>query len=75
MSIPYTLNGVKRLYYPDVYIKSINTIVEVKSAWTLSKGMEDGSIPAKREACLSANYNFVLLVYNGKGQHYEYDFR
>jgi len=33
-SFMYNLEGIDRRYFPDIYIKSINTIIEVKSEYT-----------------------------------------
>lgn len=32
----YTIDGVRKKYYPDFWIKSVNLIVEIKSKWTFN---------------------------------------
>ncbi|HRW21387.1 MAG TPA: hypothetical protein P5509_05395, partial [Bacteroidales bacterium] len=38
--ILYNYKGAERRYYPDFYIKSTNTIIEVKSNWTFEQHKE-----------------------------------
>jgi len=59
-------------YYPDILVTITNTIIEVKSQWTLEKGLEDGSIQLKQKASLDAGYNFQLRVYSADRTWYEY---
>lgn len=63
--IPYFFQGQNRLYYPDIFIKSENLIVEVKSRYTLEKEMEKNK--AKMEACVSHGYKTQLLVFERDG--------
>ncbi len=50
LSINYVLHGKNKKYFPDIFIKSTNTIYEVKSTWTLKTHEID--IQAKRLACI-----------------------
>jgi hypothetical protein len=56
----YFFGGRMRKYYPDLYIKSTNTYIEVKSTYTynvdLNKNME------KQKAVERENINFVFLI-------------
>lgn len=63
--IPYVLNGVNRKYYPDIYIKSENKIIEVKSTWTYKLGYERNI--AKWKAAVDAGYEMYVEVYSKKG--------
>jgi len=74
VKVKYELNG-PRTYFPDGLIVSTNTVIEVKSEWTLGLGLVDGVLNAKRQACLDAGYKFQLRVYNKKGDWYEYKFK
>ena len=56
----YTLNDKKKRYFPDIYIKSKNMIIEVKSTYTLEADLEKNL--AKRQACLDLGYNFWFSV-------------
>ena len=62
--IPYIHNGKNRRYLPDIYIKSINTIIEVKSTWTYEKDLEVNKL--KEKACISQGYNFKFIIFNSK---------
>ena len=58
--ILYKENGVEHRYYPDFYIKSTNTIIEVKSQWTFDKWIKRNKL--KKQACLDAGYNFEFKI-------------
>jgi len=58
--ILYNFEGKERRYYPDFYIKSTNTIIEVKSQWTFDKWKEKNL--AKEQACLQQGFNFEFIV-------------
>jgi hypothetical protein len=49
-----------RLYYPDFYIKSTNTIIEVKSQFTYD--LEKYKTNAKLQACIQQGYNIFLMI-------------
>lgn len=63
--ISYTYRGRTHTYYPDIYIKNINMIVEVKSTYTYFVNEKVNKI--KRKACLDAGYRFKFLVFNKDG--------
>ncbi len=57
MSYFDTQSKTERIAIPDFYLTETNTIVEVKSKWTLDKqNMID-----KRETYIKNGYNFKLL--------------
>lgn len=58
--IKYTLNEKESTYYPDFYIKSTHTIIEVKSKWTYEKWKEKNL--AKEQACLQQGFNFEFII-------------
>jgi len=58
--IAYTQNEKEHRYYPDFYIKSTNTIIEVKSQWTFDKWKEKNL--AKQQACIEQGFNFEFMV-------------
>lgn len=58
--IKYTFDGKIRSYYPDIYIKSINLIIEVKSEYTFNQHREINL--AKEKACLEAGINFKFEI-------------
>jgi hypothetical protein len=61
----YKLNGKVHRYHCDIFIKSENLIIEVKSKYTYNKSF--GMNQAKQKACLDAGYNFEFWIYNEKG--------
>jgi hypothetical protein len=60
--INYEADGIKRIYFPDFYIKSINTIIEVKSEWTLQ--LMTCRLSSKAEAVIKEGYKYEVLVYS-----------
>ena len=58
--IQYIFKNTKRTYYHDFYIKSTNTIIEVKSQWTFDKWKEKNL--AKQKACLEQGFNFEFII-------------
>lgn len=59
--IAYVFDGKKRYYFPDVYVKSRNLIVEVKSLWTHTDGIAKNK--QKMETSFGLGYNVLYLVY------------
>ena len=66
VEIWYEYEEKKCRYYPDIFIKSKNLIIEVKSEYTYSIDKE--RIKLKLRACKFDNYNIELRVYDGKGK-------
>jgi hypothetical protein len=62
--ITYYIDKVKHVYFPDIYIKSENKIIEVKSDWTLK--LKRANINEKAEATVKANYTFEVWIYDSK---------
>jgi hypothetical protein len=53
--------GQRQRYYPDIYLPSTKTIIEVKSRFTYGLAKE-------RNNTKEQGYNSELWVYNPKGQ-------
>jgi hypothetical protein len=49
-------------YFTDIYIKSQNKCIEVKSEWTLN--LDINVFNLKKESAISSGYVFELRVYN-----------
>lgn len=71
-TVRYSLDKRDRTYFPDFYHKPTNTIVEVKSKYTL--GINKGSsrnvlklVKAKARACIELGYNFKLMLMDATG--------
>jgi len=54
-------NGKRRLYYPDIYIKSENKIIEVKSEYTYNYNLNTNLL--KEKACINNGFNFEFKIY------------
>lgn len=52
-------------YYPDIYIKSINKIFEVKSPYTYK--MHENKNITKMQICLEMGMDFEFMIFNRKG--------
>jgi hypothetical protein len=52
------------LKFPDIYIKSLNKIIEVKSDYVYIKELQKNII--KKKACLYLGYNFEFWIFDGK---------
>jgi len=57
----------RRRYYPDIYIKSQNKIIEVKSDYTFHKDYEKNL--AKAQGVLALDYDFEFRIYDAKGDY------
>ena len=56
----YEYEGKTYRYYPDIYIKSENKVIEVKSTYTFNKEKEKNLL--KRESVLNKNINFNFII-------------
>jgi len=63
-SIVYHINDIKHVYFPDIYIKSENKIIEVKSEWTIK--LKRGNVEEKALATIKSGYKYEIWVYNDK---------
>ncbi len=63
----YNFEGKERRYFPDFYIKSTNTIIEVKSAYTFNLHKKKNL--AKEQACLTKGFNFEFKIYENNSQN------
>ena len=57
-TIVYYIDEVKHVYFPDIYVKSENKIIEVKSEWTLT--LIKGNIEEKAHATVKAGYKYEI---------------
>jgi hypothetical protein len=63
--IGYKVDNKQKYYFPDIYIKSINKIIEVKSTWTYNCKADNNDEKAK--ATKLKGYNYEVWIYDGKG--------
>ena len=52
------------MYFPDIYIKSENKIIEIKSEWTMQ--LKRGYIVEKAEATVKQGFTYEFWVYDTK---------
>ena len=62
--IKYILNNKQYNYYPDIYIKSENKIIEVKSEWTYKCDLIKNILKAL--STRKTGYNFEFWIYTDK---------
>lgn len=60
--IEYIHEDKTHRYFPDFYIKSINTIIEVKSKWTMQKDYIKNI--KKKQRCLDLGINFQFWIFD-----------
>jgi hypothetical protein len=63
--ITYEKEGKTHYYFPDIYIPTTNTIIEVKSTWTYTSKLD--GIKEKEDATKAAGYNYDIWIYDKKG--------
>lgn len=56
----YEYEGETHRYYPDIYIKSENRVIEVKSTYTFNKEKEKNLL--KRDSVINRNINFKFII-------------
>ena len=61
----YIENNIKRRYYTDIYIKSENKCIEVKSEYTVNCDTEKRKL--KEDACKNNGNSYELKVYKRNG--------
>jgi hypothetical protein len=68
----YIYEGIKRRYFPDIYLKSTKTVIEVKSIWTYAT-QKDKNI-AKFRAVAKMGYPMDVYIYSAKElvEHHHY---
>jgi hypothetical protein len=59
----YTFLGKECLYFPDIYIKSDNRIIEVKSEYTYNISINQNTL--KKYSVLNKNINFEFWIFDG----------
>lgn len=65
--IEYEFNGKCRKYFPDIFIKSKNLLIEVKSTYTFFK--EHDKNMAKQFACKNMGYHHIIIIWDNKTNH------
>ena len=65
-NIKYMLKNKVHYYYPDIYIKSKNLIIEVKSEYTYKQQLIKNIV--KSLAVRKAGYNFEFWIYTDKAK-------
>lgn len=58
-------NAIKRRYFPDIYVKSENKIIEVKSAYTMHDNLLINI--NKKDASIKKGYSFEFWIFSKNG--------
>lgn len=66
-TIDYVHENVKKRFYPDIYIKSENKLIEVKSTYTFELHKEMNEV--KKKAALDNGYNFEFVIIDNPGKN------
>ena len=69
--IEYSYQGKSHTYYPDIYIKSINKVIEVKSEYTYNKDRTRNI--KKMESVLKKQIKFEFQIFNENGELLQLD--
>lgn len=64
--VEYKFSGKDKTYYPDIFIKSLNKIIEVKSTWTYK--CKSDNIYEKAKACIEKGYDTEIWIFTAKGE-------
>jgi len=67
----YDSLGKKHIHFVDFFIPKLNKCIEVKSTFTLDKGIKKDNIFLKQQAGKKLGYEYEIWVYNGKGEKVE----
>lgn len=62
----YDFEGKIRKYYPDIFVKSKNLVIETKSSWTST--LHPIIDELKKQSVLDAGFNFKKFIFNNKGE-------
>jgi hypothetical protein len=65
--IEYVYENKTRLYYPNIFIKSRNILIDVKSTNTYSKESDKNLI--KQNACKDLGYHHIMIIWDKKNNH------
>ena len=60
----YSYNGSRKKYIPDIFIKSKNLVIEVKSDYTYKYDLDRNK--SKENAVLENGYNFQFMIFNNR---------
>ena len=61
----YINNNIKHRYYCDIFLKSINKLIEVKNPFGYKYNYE--IIMLKAKACIKQGFNYEIWIYDQKG--------
>lgn len=65
--IEYNFDNKKRIYYPDIFIRSKNMLIEVKSTYTYMKEVDKNL--AKQNASKGKGYHHIIIIWDKKNDH------
>lgn len=62
--VHYKFENKNKTYYPDLYVKNKNLLVEIKSDYTYNQNLELNK--AKREASLKSGFDHLTIIFDSK---------
>lgn len=63
-------NDIDHYYFPDIYVKSIHKLIEVKSTWTFTLHKEVNQL--KWQAAIDSGYDLECWIFDKKGNYTVY---
>lgn len=60
--IKYLVGEVKHVYFPDIYLRSENKIIEIKSEWTIT--LKRANIVEKAQATIKEGFLYEIWIYD-----------
>ena len=59
--IQYIMNGKSHRYFPDIYIRSLHKMIEVKSPYTMKQDVEINQLKKQATLDLGIGHEFVII--------------
>ncbi len=63
-TIKYNYKNKQRFYFPDIFIKSLNMLIEVKTAYSFDSDIEKHL--SKQRGAISAGFKHIIIIWNEK---------
>jgi hypothetical protein len=67
----YYIQKRSRVYFPDIYIKKLNLLVEVKCEYTFKYDIDNNM--NKKKASIDAGYEHLIIVFSNDGKTHLYN--
>lgn len=60
------IDGIRRRYFPDLYIPKENKIIEIKSWWTYNLDMNNGTLERKKKCVIDSGFEYQIWIFNNR---------